>query len=110
MGYVNEFVAYFQAAWPAIVEGRNLIQFVILAVLLGFATGSPGRLIIVPLVAAILYVAVDIAYYAATEGKEIILPVVDKTFGFQIATLYVLFILPIAAVFGLKKLIETIRG
>ena len=110
MQYVNEFVAYFQAAWPTFLAGQPLIQAGIIAVILGLLTISPGRLLLVPIVATIAYVIADMVYPAIAQSKEMVLPVLDKTFAYHVVTLYLIFILPIAAVFGLKMLIGKIRG
>ena len=111
MQYVNEFVAYFQAAYPTfLVLGKPLYQAAAIAFILGMLTSTPSRLPFVPFVATVAYLIADAVYPAIAENKEVLMPVFDKTFAYHAVTLYLIFILPIIAVFGLKTLIQKIRG
>ena len=110
MQYVNEFVAYFQAAWPTfLVLGQPLYQLAAIAVILGLLTSTPSRLPFVPLVATIAYLIVEAAYPAIAENKNVVMPVLDKTLAYHAISLYLIFILPILVVFGIKMLIGKIR-
>jgi len=88
----------------------HLIQAAIIALFFGVAVGSIPGLIIVPAIAAIVYIAADAVIPPLMHHTAIVVPAFDKALLEQAITLYVAFLVAILVIFGIKKLILSIRG
>ncbi len=92
------------------LDNYHMIQGGIIALFFGVAVGSIPGLIIVPALAAIVYIAADAVLLPLLHHGHIVMPVFDKALLQQGVTLYVAFLIAIIVVFAVKKLILSIRG
>jgi hypothetical protein len=92
------------------LDHYHMIQGAIIALFFGVVVGSLPGLIIVPVLAAIVYIAADAVIPPLMNHGHIVMPVFDKALLQEGVTLYVAFLVAIVVVFAVKKLILSIRG
>jgi hypothetical protein len=100
--------------WVAIIRDGishiNPIQGLIIGVLAGWMVGSIGSLIVTPVVAAIVYVAVDALKPVIFDHKPFAMPAMDTPFWHHFASLYVAFLVIAAVIWAIRAIISSIRG
>jgi len=92
------------------LDHYHMIQGAIIALFFGVAVGSIPGVIIVPLIAAIVYIAADAVIPPLLHHTPIVMPAFDKALLHEGITLYIVFLVAIVVVFAIKKLILSIRG
>ncbi len=108
-----DIITSFPAHLTAFLHGLDhyhMIQGGIIALFFGVAVGSIAGVIIVPAIAAIVYIAADAVIPPLMHHTAIVMPVFNKALLQEGVTLYVAFLVAIVVVFVIKKVILSIRG
>jgi hypothetical protein len=92
------------------LDQYHLIQAGVIALFFGIATSSIAGVIIVPLIAAIVYIAADALIPPLLHHTTITAPVFDKALVQEAVALYILFLVAVAIVFAVKKAILSATG
>ncbi|MGA7674767.1 MAG: hypothetical protein WCA78_06925 [Rhizomicrobium sp.] len=82
----------------------------VIALLLGVATGTIIRLFVVPILAAVAYIAADAAIPMVLHHTAFVMPVFDKVLLYEAITLYVAFFMAIFVVFVIKNALMHVFG
>jgi hypothetical protein len=90
------------------VHHLNTIQMIeggVIALFFGAATGTIIGLFVAPILAAAVYIAAEAVIPPLLHHASFVMPAFDKALLQEAITLYVLFLLAIAVVFVIKKII-----
>jgi hypothetical protein len=95
------------------VHHLSTLQLIIggvIALFFGVATGTIIGLFVAPILAAVLYIAADAVIPPLLHHTSLVMPAFDKALLHEAVTLYFAFLVAIAVVFVIKKVIlATIR-
>ena len=83
----------------------QMIEGGVIALFFGTATGTIVGLFVAPILAAVLYIAAEAVIPPLLHHTSFAMPAFDKALLQEAITLYVLFLLAIAVVFVIKKVI-----
>ncbi len=97
--------------WAIIRDGLDHvhpIQFVIIALLLGFTARTLGAAVFAGLFASVLYIAVDILMPAMINNQPPFMPVLDKPFEHLFLSLFCAFLVVTLLFSVLRSVVESI--
>ncbi len=86
----------------------QMIIGVVIALILGWATGSLIGLFLMPILAAAVYIAADAVIPPLLHHTPLVMPAFDKAMLQEAVVLYVAFLVAIIVVFAIKKVILAI--
>jgi hypothetical protein len=109
MDIITGFPAYFKDFLHHL-DHFHMIQGAVIALFFGVATASIAGVIIVPIIAALVYIAADAVIPPLMNHTTIMMPTFDTALLKEGIALYVAFLLAIAIVFAIKKVVLSIRG
>lgn len=92
------------------LDQYHMIQAGVIALFFGIAASSIAGVIIVPAIAAIVYIAADALIPPLMHHTTITMPVFDKALLQEFVALYVFFLVAVAIVFAIKKAIMSVTG
>ncbi len=99
--------------WGIVREGFDhikLVQGLVIGILGGLMVSSVGGLFVVPLMAAIVYIAADAIIPAVTNHNNLVWPPIDSAFWHELLSLYVAFFVLIALIYVAKSIFASMRG
>ncbi len=103
----------FDTWWGIIRDGLthiNPVQGLIIGVLFGWTATNWGRVLIGALLAAVVYVAVDVLWPVLFHHQPFLFPAFDTPFWHFFIALYFAFLVVVAFVYIIKNVIESMRG
>ena len=105
MDVITTFPTYFVAGLHQI----DPIYGVIIALFFGVATATVVGVIVSPILAAIVYIAAKAIIPPLIHHTALVMPTFDKVLLKEGLVLYVAFLIAVAVVFAVKKLILSMR-
>ena len=105
MEIITTFPTYFVAGLHQI----DPIYGVIIALFFGVATATVVGVIVSPILAAIVYIAAKAIIPPLIHHTALVMPTFDKALLKEGLVLYVAFLVAIAVVFALKKIVMSLR-
>jgi hypothetical protein len=92
------------------LDHYHMIQAAVIALFFGIAASSIAGVIIVPVIAAIVYIAADAVIPPLLHHTAIAMPMFDKHMLQEALALYVFFLVAVAIIFVVKKLVLAVTG
>lgn len=110
MDIVTSFPAFFCGYVHGLLVMPNIIYAGVIALLFGLATARFPGVIIMPVLAAIAYVAAQAVIPPLLHHGDIVMPAFDLALVKQLVALYVVFLVVDTVIFGIKKAVLAIIG
>ena len=101
-GYLTGFIHH--------LDHYHMIQAGVIALFFGIAAASIVGVIVVPVIAAIVYIAADTLIPPLLHHATIVMPAFDKALLQEGVALYVFFLVAVAIIFAIKKAILSVTG
>jgi hypothetical protein len=86
----------------------QMIIGVVIALVLGWATGGIIGLFVMPVLAAVVYIAADAVIPPLMHHTPLVMPALDKALLHKAITLYFVFLVAIIVVFAIKKVVSAV--
>jgi hypothetical protein len=102
----DDFWAFFHEGLPHL----NLIQGIVIALIGGLMASSLGSVIVIALLAVVIHVLADALIPVVMNHAAFQLPALDHAFWHYALTLYVAYLIVIAAIFAIKSVFAAVRG
>jgi|GEM_PF-4365513 hypothetical protein len=109
MEYITSFPGYF----VDFVQSLGTVQLIaggVVALFFGIAAATIGSAIFLPVVATIVYLAVEAVLPALASRASVAVPVFDAALLQRAVALYIVFLVAMGVVFGVKKAILGLSG
>jgi|GEM_PF-1326892 len=103
MAVLAGFPAYFVEFLHALLAMPHLAYAAVIALFFGIVTASKPGLVLVPVVAALVYIAALAIGPVVLNHAPLAVPAIDLAFARQALAAYLVFLLAGIIVFGLKK-------
>lgn len=108
MDVIASFHAYFRDFLHG-MDHYHLIQAALIALFFGIATASITGLFVVPVIAALVYIAADVVIPPLIHHAPIVMPAMNAALLKEGVALYLIMLIAMAVVFAIKKAVLGIR-
>lgn len=105
MAFVLGFPAYFIGFLHGLTSVPHVYYAVVVAIFFGLATVSRAGILVVPLIAAIVYVAALAVGPVVFDHAKLVVPAFDLALAKQILAAYLVFLVADSVVYAVKKAI-----
>ena len=103
MAFLSGFPAYFFTFLHNLSSVPHVYYAVVIAVFFGITTASRPGLVVVPLIAAIVYIAALVIGPVVLQHAKLVVPAFDLALAKQVLAAYIVFLVADTVVYVVKK-------
>jgi hypothetical protein len=105
MGFLTGFLAYFIGFLHDLIAVPHVYYAAVVALFFGLATASRAGLVVIPLIAAIVFLAALVVGPYVISHAELVIPKFDSALAWQLLAAYVVFLVADTIVYIAKSVV-----